>query len=292
MRGESCDCWHLLLNPCQPNLTSFMKRNSFILRTSALTPFVLWTASAFAGPFVYNSRDLLLGFRNSSAATDFVVDVGPASMYYGGSGTFTIGSFTGAQLNSVFGSMNSLSFSVFGDVRSSGDASYPLNTLWVTSPRVDPNTQNNPWNRQSQFSQGNTGSKIDGIASGALAYSGTIPADSNNTSSTVNVPRTWNAGGVSYTLGIGASGNFANAFQGGVENTTAADFATSGGVVRSDLYELKPGTGQGSYLGYFELSNSGTMTFTVVPEPETWTLLALASGFVLVQNRRFFRRVS
>jgi len=270
-----------------------MKQNSFILRASAVTPFVLWTASTFAGPFVYNSRDLLLGFRNSSSANDFIVDIGPASTYYGAApGTFTIGGFTGAQLTSVFGSMNSLSFSVFGDVRSSGDTSYPLNTLWVSNPRLDPNTQSNPWNRQSQFSQGNTASKIDGIGNGAITYSGTIPADANNTLTTVNLPKTWNAGGVSYSIGIGASGNFANAFQGSVENTTALDFATSGGLVRSDLYELKPGTGQGTYLGYFELSNSGTMTFTVVPEPESWVLLALASGFVLVLNRRSFRRVS
>jgi hypothetical protein len=46
-----------------------------------------------------------------------------------------------------------------------------------------------------------------------------------------------------------------------VENTTPADFDSAGSPSRSDLYELQPGSGPGTYLGYFELGPDGAMTF-------------------------------
>ena len=100
------------------------------------------------------------------------------------------------------------------------------------------------------------------------------------------MPDNWNSGGNSYTIGVG-TGNFGT-FQGSVENTTPGGFAASGGVLRSDLYSLTPGTGAGTYLGFFELHGNGSMSFTAVPEPSTCTLL----GFGLLVAVRRFRRQS
>jgi hypothetical protein len=106
----------------------------------------------------------------------------------------------------------------------------------------------------------------------------------------VTVSDTWNASGQSYSLNIGANGDFAGTFQGNIENTTPAGFLTNGAPVRSDFYQLKPGSGSGTYLGYFQLGNNGSMTFTTVPEPATWAMLAC--GAALFAAIRRIRRQS
>ena len=72
---------------------------------------------------------------------------------------------------------------------------------------------------------------------------------------------------------IGAGGNYADTFQGSVENITSDDFDADG-ISRSDLYELAPGTiaagtynTPGRYLGYFELKPDGTLTFNTTAAP-------------------------
>jgi hypothetical protein len=55
--------------------------------------------------------------------------------------------------------------------------------------------------------------------------------------------------------------------------------------VRSDLYELNPGTGPATFLGYFQLSGSGAMTFTAVPEPSVFGLVVAGFSILLVMNR-------
>jgi hypothetical protein len=64
-----------------------------------------------------------------------------------------------------------------------------------------------------------------------------------------------------------AGGNFDNTFQGNPENTTPANFTTSGTVVRSDFYQMTPtnGFGVGTLLGYFEFATDGTMTYVAFP---------------------------
>src|SRR5262249_55377536 len=65
----------------------------------------------------------------------------------------------------------------------------------------------------------------------------------------------------SYGFVMGAGGNYGGTFQGNVENITPeSPFFTS--AVRSDLYEIRPGSGPSHYLGYFQLNPEGTMSFT------------------------------
>ncbi len=218
------------------------------------------------------SRDLMLTFRKTGfdggtvGSVVFEADLGQASIYYGA----TVGSSipitaysSTAQLGTLFDSLNDLSWSVGGCVPNagdSGDPSVPTRTLWVTEPRPDPNVQASPaWSRSGSFTQGLADSKINSILDNAATWAATTAADSvTNTPTAVAIPdgNVYNANG-----SLGGAGNYLGTFQGNVENTTPSDFAFAGSPSRSDLYELRPGSGPGTYLGYFELGTDGSLTF-------------------------------
>jgi len=263
-----------------------MKRAQHALVASGLAALSLAGATLQAAPFTYTAQDLLIGFRGSGNF-DYVVDIGNASQFGFGSGIHNINAYTGSQLGTVFGGLDNITFSVFGDVRTTGGAT-PFNTLWVTKARTDINTQTSPWNRAGQSAQGTVGGKIDGIANGALMYSSTFPAGPGNTATAVTVTNNFNSSpGVSYSLGVGGAGNFSGTFPGNVENTTPLGFAGSGTPIRSDLYQLNPGSGEGYYMGYFQLNPKGSMLFSAVPEPSSAALMAAGFGLLtLIQRKR------
>ncbi|MBU6400441.1 MAG: hypothetical protein KGS61_09000 [Verrucomicrobia bacterium] len=238
----------------------------------------VWTAatlaigsSAHAG-FVYNARDLVLGMRQSGGIFELAVDLGPVSNFYtlAPGTTIPVTNYSAGALGAAFSGLDALAWSVSADVRATGDTNYPLQTLWVTRPRSDANTQTTPWTRQGQYAQGAVGAKISGLGNAAATYAGTVPTGTNNTTTFVVIP----AGNpYSYSPYIGVAGNFAGTFQGNVEQTTPTGFATGGIPSRADLYLLIPGSGPGVYLGYFELGTNGVMSYTagasapVVPPP-------------------------
>jgi hypothetical protein len=148
----------------------------------------------------------------------------------------------------------------------SGDPSKPTRTLWVTEPRQNPDRAASPaWYRSSSFTQGQADSKINSILNNAATWATTAAADSvTNSATAVAIPygNVYNANG-----SLGGGGNYLGTFQGNVENTTPSDFDSAGSPSRSDLYELQPGSGSGTYLGYFELSPTGSLTFYAMPYP-------------------------
>jgi len=265
-----------------------MKPSLSSLRIPAL---VLAGAAFAAGPlqaqvFTYNHLDALLDFRpTAGGATDFAVDLGPLSQFTSGGSSFTITSFDSAQLLSAYGgSLNGLSWSVAGTVRS-GDSTAlgPVNTLFMSKASPDLNTASTPYLRASSSAQGATSAQIQSVANG---LNNTLVG--NSLSSTVKTMP--DGGNQSYSTFVGSLGNWANTFGGGnVENATGASFTSA---QRSDLYELMPqaGTpkGPGTLLGYFELSPTGSLTYTPVPEPATVASAAAFAGLaaVLVWRRR------
>ena len=262
-----------------------------LLKTALAVNLGLMAIQSYGATFAYSPSDLLLGFRSSSGSSDFVVNLGQVSQYYAYSAmapgsTITINAFDVSQLNTVFGSINGLSLSAFADVRTSSNPRFPQNTIWATAPRMDLNTQSDPWTARSVFAQGTTAGKIDGIANGAVGYGGTISGGPLNTATAISLPKTWNAGGgISYTLGIGVAGNFANTFPGTVEGTTASDFATAGTPMRFDLYQLEPGSGPGVYMGFFEFGTDGSLSYTTVPEPGAGAFIVGGLGAMALWRR-------
>ena len=121
----------------------------------------------------------------------------------------------------------------------------------MTQARTDVNVQSTPWVSKSGFSQGGTAQRIFGIDAGLVSADAT-PVGANGA-------KISDSNAQSYATYIGI-GNYQGTFQGNVENNTGS-FASS---VRSDLYELRPATGNpvGTYLGFFELSPTGTLSFS------------------------------
>jgi hypothetical protein len=97
---------------------------------------------------------------------------------------------------------------------------------------------------------------VESISRNAAIYGSQQPAGPDNTEVGVVIP-TGNS--LSYGVVIG-SGNFGGSFQGNAEQTTPANFASASDGVRSDFYELRPGSGPGTYLGYFELRPDGELS--------------------------------
>jgi hypothetical protein len=233
-----------------------------------------------AAPFVYSAGDLLFGVNSAGSSSDFVANLGPASDYYNAGSTFTITEYDPATLISAMGgSLSSINWSV---TAASPGGDIPLNSLWMTRARTDIDVQSTPWTRRSSINQGSVASRINGFGEAGVSWSSVNAEGPNNTATSVAMPDTFVNG---YSLAIG-SGNLGGTFQGNIQNTTPVSFSS----VRSDLWELRPGTGTtlpGTYRGYFELNSSGAMTFTPVPEPGTWALLGL--GCVALLGARKLR---
>ena len=213
-----------------------------------------------AAPFTYQARDLILGFRKTGGSFELEVNVGPASRYYNATpgSSFTISEYTINQLTDSFSDFNDLQWSAAATVRlgDGGDTSIPVSTVWTTRARSDASTQTTPWNRQSSGALAGSSTKIVSIANNAVTYSTTIPAGGNNTATAVQVQ---SGDSLSYGVQIGGLGNYSGTFQGNVENTTPDSFTSA---ARSDLYEIRPGSGPSKYLGYFQLNTDGSMSFT------------------------------
>jgi len=233
--------------------------------------------SVQAQVFTDNSRDLILTFRKTGfdGSGDigqyvFEVDIGQASIYYGAApgSSIPITAYSSTnQLGMLFDSLNDFSWSVGGCVPNagdSGDPSIPTRTLWATEPRQNPNAPaSSAWFRSGSFTQGQADSKMNSILDNAAMWAATTPPNPlTNTSTAVAIPNgdVYNANG-----SLGGAGNYLGTFQGDVENTTLPTFTTDGTNSVSDFYELQPGSGPGTYLGYFELSTSGALTFYAVP---------------------------
>jgi hypothetical protein len=250
--------------------------------------------------FVDTNRDLILTFRKIQpgdvGSIDLEIDIGQASKYYNAApgSSFAIGEYTTNELASALpeeytgfpGTMNNLGWSVIGCVSpfgDSGDPSIPTRTLWLTAPCPDVNTPATPWQRESIYQQGPTATKLETIRNNAQTWALANSADSVTNSPTAAAISTGNQYCDNPTLG--SIGNFGT-FQGSVENTTGGSFGYLSAPARSDLYELEPGSGAGTYLGYFELTTSGLLTFyaaqvTSFPAP-TLSIANDHAGHVLI----------
>lgn len=241
--------------------------------------FAGFTGALQAAPFLYSPGDLVLAFRQTGNASDYVVNLGKATNYSAlPTGiSVPVPNLSPAQLSSAFPSLNALQWSVAGANRPPVDPNYPLQTIWVTAPRLDPAVPSAAWLRKGQFVQGTGASQIDAVGVNAAASSSSQPAGPDNTATGVVIPVNTD---FAITPLIGEAGDYVGTFQGNVEALTADDFdGDPGNVSRADLYELLPGSTAagtlntpGRFLGYFELKPDGTLTFstgtTPPPAPE------------------------
>ena len=250
-----------------------------------MKPHILFSSSLVAGalllgaqplraaPFNYNNGDVLLVFWQAGQP-NLEVDIGPVSQLinatpgsiitFTGSGT---NQFSLTQLNAAFSSYASVNWAAISDVRGASVYGLPVNTLFLTNPRSNISTLTSPYTSYTTFQQGSIGSIISTVA-GYLSSEGAIPWSSgtpaNAISNTANVVIIPDGDSSTYVSIAGTAGSLDETFnQGDIENQTPSPFTS--GATRSDFYELKPGTGAGVYLGYFEFDPNGTLTFRASP---------------------------
>jgi len=238
--------------------------------TVAITAWLASVALVPAAPFLYQPTDLVLLFRQPGNASDWVVHLGSVTQFNAipPGTTVPIGQVSLAQLTAAFPNLNGLLWSAAAANRPPVNPAFPLQTVWVTAPRTDPNTPSKPWLRKGQFVQGNAASQIDGVGVNAALTSSLIPGGPNNTATSVVLPV---AANFPIAPLLGSDGNYAGTFQGKVETVTPEDFDSQpSNVSRTDLYELIPGSTAagtlnqpGRYLGTFELKSDGSLTFVV-----------------------------
>lgn len=251
-------------------------RTPRILRSLAAVVggFALFIGTAHTAPFIYVPGDLVLAFRQTGNASDYAVNVGKATNFNNlpSGTTLPVANLSVAQLNSAFPSLNALQWSVAAANRPPLDANYPLQTIWVTAPRLDPGIPSTPWLRKGSFTQGTAAAQIDAVGVSAAASSSSQSAGPNNTATGVVIPV---SSEFNLTAVIGEFGNYVNTFQGNAEAITAEDFdGDPANLSRADLYELVPGTSAGGtlntpgrHLGYFELKPDGSLTFNTGSTP-------------------------
>ncbi|NBR84084.1 MAG: hypothetical protein EB141_02005 [Verrucomicrobia bacterium] len=266
-----------------------MKKLSTLVLAGAGAMLMAQSAQA---TLAYSNGDMLLGFRSASGSSNLEVDLGSITQILNIAGTgqilsfsskFTSADITAGVGTAGSGTLNNAIWSVSAAVNLAGQVSGAAkNTLWLTSARginsADINTQTTPWTTGSTTAQGNTVSPVLTIGGGFAAASG------NAGSSTAAVIAN---GANSYADTIGANGDFGT-FQGNIENTLGSTFVSGGSVARSDYYSLTP-NGASTYLGYFELSQAGALSFVAVPESGTFAA-SIGAGLMALALMRAHRK--
>jgi len=240
--------------------------------------------------FTYQKDDLLVGFRktgNFQASYEIVVDAGQVTNYLSlaAGSVVQVPNFTPAQMSDAFPNtnLNNLNWSALAGDPIAAPVGYPSKTIWLTVPRTNASVQTVAPARLSKGSQQAVGTEIISILSGAAFISGTIgTSNQDNTASLVREPINSDSG---LSVFVSSQSDSTQSTlhdtwtQNNVEITTPGNF---GSPVRSDFYEVRPigvldphtglTNGPAYYLGYFEFSPNGTMTFTrgasVTPPPQ------------------------
>jgi hypothetical protein len=255
-----------------------------VLSCLALASAALITATASAQSIVtYTNGDLFFGMRSSDGTNSYLVDIGSPSQILslapGATFTFTLGNIN-ADITSTFGldwytridpntGTNAVLWSIVGTAQQAVPGVDVLRTLY--SSNID---SANPFARGSSAGQGNTagfintmGQTWNGSTSTANSPFGVIQANT-----LVNGYNSQQSGGISFQRWSGAEG------------TPGAQLA---------LNRLIPATGASigtpsQYTGYFNLSSSGVLTYTAVPEPSTYAMFGVAvfAGLFVVARRR------
>ncbi len=245
---------------------------------------------AQAQPFVYLDGDLCLGFRKAFPFSDnnqVVVNIGQASTYINApiGTTLTISAFSASQLASpTFANLNDLSWSVFGwfTVSNANYQGYPAYTLWLTVPRSDNAVQSPAPHRYGATFQSVPKSKMASILLNAAFISHDMGSSSPYNTATFVRESVANYASHLYSVwmgnltdGTGSTGTLNDTWPDNDLEVMTPD--TFSGTVRNDLFEVRPlddghghpvvdphtgSTGLAYYVGYFEFSSSGTMTFT------------------------------
>jgi hypothetical protein len=258
-----------------------MNINKKAMLVAAAIAAVFGAAQAQAN--TYSASDLLLGFRvnvgGNAGATDYVMDLGNVNTFLA---THYEGQFQINDISSVYGGLGSFNNLYWTAAATDGAASNPQ--IWLSSNRggsADATMPNSyVLQRAGGLSQGTARTAISSVGINIFqgtAVSSTVvsEADSASWSYHTYVKDTGSFGytpaGSAYTTGNGYEAA-----------KTSASFSGSSFL---DFYSLPAGSGNGTYLGNFELTSGGKLYFTAVPEPTSFSLIG-GFGLLALSIRR------
>lgn len=257
-----------------------MKKN-LAIAILALAGLAAFDRPAHAVLVNYTAGDLFIGFRSSANTNNYLINIGQASQFKNATGPITLSlGTTSADLVQNFGAdwatSGALTWSVSGGLRTAvgTDPAYTLYASKIVG------TQG--WNRSSGGLQ-----ELASLKFNDLQKYYVIDDDGTPRQSTANS----NVGVVQQDVDVNSYDSFftdSSAF-GHFSGTTEAGFGEGVNGAALNLYRLAPGTGKGELLGTFSISESGSITFTPIPEPGVIALAALA-GAALIGVSRFRRK--
>ena len=282
-----------------------MQTNQLIQRAVLLSVASL-TLSGFTANAQFNAPrgDILFGANEingtQAGANDIVVDLGSytrflsatdpillggshASEAYNGFNATSESRFSAADVNSLFGNLDRVQWSVLG-VNSGAD---PVeNSSWFMTrarPAASIGIKTANWGQASGTSQGLTGNAMEDVRRFANNNSGTPLSSGNNS---IVGP---DGDALSYNKKAPMTGY--NAMQ----NDTGTGFSGAA-VNRSDFYAVPPNDlalpAGVQHLGYFELQADGDLWFVPVPEPSTYGLAAGAGLLFMALRRQLSQKVA
>jgi hypothetical protein len=228
--------------------------------------------------------DLILGFRTAGGQGQTVnleVDLGNVSQFYNATPgtTNSLPALSVQDLSSVYGAnWSTRTDLVWGAVATAGraagtpDGHAPLGTLWATD-----RTGQAAWNRGSVFAQKTASPNIEAmiVSGSAGSLYGATPTVNSSESATIDATQ---AGSWTIQDLKTASTSF------GYWNPTIDDAVTNpvSGQAVSALYELQPGSGVGSLLGYLVLTTSGLSFEAAVPSSPSIVSIAKSGNDIIL----------
>jgi hypothetical protein len=251
----------LLMRTCSSSRLQFMNYRP-ILGLLFIAGLARASAQSFQYQATNNPTDVLIAFRQQGASSELLVNAGPTSKFAAAKpgSSFAITSFTHDQLTRAFPTLDSIQFSAFATTLVQNDPNQPNSTIWATRARLNPDLQSTPWVLNPQGSLSSTAVAIASIGVGAEIFSQQQPPSPDNTASAIALPPTLENGLSHYFVG----GDFSS-FQGNIELLAPDDFSSLNVPARADFYEVRPGPKKpatpATYLGYFELQPTGTLSF-------------------------------
>ena len=250
--------------------------NRLITRTLLAAAGAALVSQSAQASFMVN--DVYLGFTQSSASSDLIIDLGQASSLFGQTSVVNLSSDLGSltSFNSTFNnSANGVVMAVVGGNNTPG--SYGV---FATQLRLN---LGNPGAPESSISATHSASQMSGGAgqvAGLAALAGGLPSAGNslsdpNKSFSATIDKT------------GVQNNFI-----GKTGVNPAGTIDSSEVIREDLWAATTSTAY-TYEGYFTFDyGAGSLSFTSVAVPEPGSLSLLFAGLLAVALRGQLRRKS
>jgi hypothetical protein len=256
-----------------------------VIVSLAVFAVVFCESSSRAAALAYTDGDLLLGFQavdGTGATQDYLVNIGKASTFRDATTAFnlSLGNIA-VDLATTFGddwnTRPDLFWGVFGAVQDTpvnGDGAW---TLYAGKVELSIGTIAQAYNRGSVSTQSAPASKIGQVGfwyktNYTSTANSSVAAIQNVSDANSYAQYQTNGGLTSFAYFNGAQGNFGS--------------GTAGTAL--DLFRMATGSSstKGTYEGTFTISDSGVVSFSPIPEPATWMMLAFGIGFLVLRRKR------